>query len=285
MIPSVSPRHCLWIENARLPIVRANIPSPGQLLEKRSCGPTNILPLDIESQVVVLSRVTVRVLLVTPSAREIQPIYWRALIIRRERAARRVILVIIRAQRRIPQYALIRIVSQEALPRQVDNLQRVIMLSGNRIVCMAAVSHVVVRPPRRVLLQACVIKGLPVGVLAVPELAGLAVDKTHHVMLPVADVVAEVGFEEGDAVEDGAAVVKGVEVHVEDVGNVVVVVDNDGARYCGAALTSRVRPIAFEVRRQGGGKVEVFRGRQVDVTAVGAAWGGVELVEIVEGEG
>lgn len=121
------------------------------------------------------------------------------------------------------------------------------------------------------------VERLAVVVLGIPHRAGGAIGEADHVVLPVADVVAEL------VAEDGVALVVGVEVHVEGVdGAVALVVDDDGAGGVGAGAAAGVGLDAVEVGRV---FAEVGGGGEVDVGAVGGVGGGVQLVEVGEGEG
>lgn len=90
-------------------IIRTHLP-PLQPFEKRSCRTTYVLIRPVNAPDAVLPWIGVCILLITPSALEVEPIQWRAIIVRTESLGVGIEREIVRAQGRIPHRALVRLV-------------------------------------------------------------------------------------------------------------------------------------------------------------------------------
>ena len=172
----------------------------------------------------------------------------------------------------IPEHALRAVVFQRA-EGEIQVGYRMVVGPLRGVVGVAAARRVRHWPLPN-LLHSIVLERLAVAVLAEPHLLRLAVQKPDHVVLPVADVVAEF------LVQDCVALVVGVEVHVEGVDTVVaVVVDDDCAAGGVGGLAGGVGDYAVEPFGLFG---DVDGGCEVDVHAIAAE--SVEKIEVVEGE-
>lgn len=174
------------------------------------------------------------------------------------------------AKRRIPKRTLACVILQKP-SRKIQIRDKVVVRSLNGVIGVTSYGRVC-DGPYVLLLYGFVGECLPVVVLTKPYGLGLSILEANHVVLPVANVIAE--FSE----EDRAALVVGVEVHVEGVNcTIATVVDDDGRAGDVVGLARGVRNDAGEPNRLCS-HVDVRR--QVYIPAMIAI--GVEDIEVLE---
>ena len=106
---------------------------PIQLLRHWAWRPAHVFVQAVNAEDALLSRIGIRILLVTPASIKVQPVHWCTVVIRTELLRTCVIFVEVCAQRRIPERAVVSRVVQKS-DWKIDIWDTVTMVPANGVV-------------------------------------------------------------------------------------------------------------------------------------------------------